>query len=473
MQAAITRGLRTAPPEAGTSANLWLDTVGRRLAFDGLDRDILALLLFYALDDRVEHLADAVSTARGGPNCLRCDHPLLAMLLAASPGEVEARLHPDARLRASGLVHLDDNGDLNVSARLARLVRGSTTPGADPFAQLLGGGLAATLPWDAFAHLGREAEVAAAVLSATLAGRERGTNILLYGPPGTGKTTFAAALAQRVGATLRPVAEQDDAGGEPNRWERLNGLRLAQRLAPPGDTLLLFDEAEDLFVRAAFGDDGLVASSRVFMHRLLELTPVPVIWTANDITVLGPAVLRRMTMCLELKIPGIAVRTRLWRSMGEEAGVPLAEADAARLARLVPTAPAVASTALRATRLAGGDAGTARLIVEGIARAVRGRPAQARPTTRPWSRPTATWWPSPTGWPAPMRRAPCRCCCPARQARARAPTPATWPAAWGWKCCRSAPPTCWAPTCWTRSAFSMPFSAMRSMEVSRFRLSAK
>lgn len=372
MRAAISRGLRTAPADAGTSASLWLDTVSGRLGFDGLDRDILALLLFYALDDRVEHLADAVSTARGGPNCLRCDYPLLGMLLAAMPGDVEARLHSYARLRVSGLVHLDGNGDLNVSARLARLVRSSTTLGADPFAQLLGGGLAATLPWDAFAHLGREAQVAAAVLSAALAGRERGTNILLYGPPGTGKTTFAAALAQRVGATLRSVAEQDDAGGEPDRWERLNGLRLAQRLAPPGDTLLLFDEAEDLFVRHAFGDDGPVASSRVFMHRLLEQTPVPVIWTANDITVLGPAVLRRMTMCLELRIPGIAVRTRLWRSMGEEAGVPLAEADAARLARLVPAAPAVASTALRATRLAGGDAGTARLIVEGIARAVAG-----------------------------------------------------------------------------------------------------
>jgi hypothetical protein len=38
----------------------------------------------------------------------------------------------------------------------------------------------------------------------------------------------------------------------------------------------------------------------------------------------------------------------------------------------VPAAPAVAATALKATRLAGGDAETARLIVEGVARAVRG-----------------------------------------------------------------------------------------------------
>jgi hypothetical protein len=50
----------------------------------------------------------------------------------------------------------------------------------------------------------------------------------------------------------------------------------------------------------------------------------------------------------------------------------LRETDAVRLARLVPAAPAVAATALKATRLAGGGAETARLIVEGVARAVRG-----------------------------------------------------------------------------------------------------
>ena len=62
------------------------------------------------------------------------------------------------------------------------------------------------LPWDAFAHLGQQAEVAASVLRAALVGHEIGVNILLYGPPGTGKTSLAATLAAQVGANLRPVA---------------------------------------------------------------------------------------------------------------------------------------------------------------------------------------------------------------------------------------------------------------------------
>jgi SpoVK/Ycf46/Vps4 family AAA+-type ATPase len=88
-------------------------------------------------------------------------------------------------------------------------------------------------------------------------------NILLYGAPGTGKTSFAATLAARVGARLRPVAEADDDGNEPNRDRRLAGLCLAQRLA--------------------------------------------------DIGALGPAVLRRMTMCLACRVPNLATRTVLWR----------------------------------------------------------------------------------------------------------------------------------------------------------------
>jgi hypothetical protein len=74
------------------------------------------------------------------------------------------------------------------------------------------------------------------------------------------------------------------------------------------------------------------------MHRLLESTPVPVISTANNIRVLGPAEVRRMTMCVRMKVPHIAARTRLWQRMGEVEGVVLAEPEAARLARLVPAA---------------------------------------------------------------------------------------------------------------------------------------
>jgi transitional endoplasmic reticulum ATPase len=363
----------TAPSRvAETPIACWTAELSRVLQLDEVSSRILSLALHYKFDKRVEGLLDVMSECRGGCRRLSRDAGLLALLLDVPSADIAKRLTVAAKLLASGLLQLDRFGCLEVQDRLAALIRQDIRPATDFYDQLLGPCRPASLPWEAFAHLSREADIAASVLRAALAGRETGVSILLYGPPGTGKTSFAATLAARVGARLRPVAEADEDGDEPQRHHRLAGLRLAQRLAPSGGTVLLFDEAEDLFVRRGIHDDEPVTSSRVFIHRLLEELTVPVIWTANDISVLGPAVLRRMTMCLELKVPNLATRTRLWRRMGEAEGVVLQDADAARLARLIPAAPAVASGAMRATRLAGGGAETARLIVEGVARAVRG-----------------------------------------------------------------------------------------------------
>ena len=363
---------RHAADDPATEADRWIAAAADALALDPLDAAILALAVRYGLDRRTETLFDELSSPRRGRPTLHLDAHLFALLLGAPAHEVQARLASTARLQASGLLRVDDDNDLWVLQRLTTLIVRRAPLGPDLASQLLGSTAPEALAWESFAHLGREADIAAALLRAALDGRETGVNVLLYGPPGTGKTSFAAALAARVGAPLRPVVETDDAGGEPMRRERLAGLRLAQHLLPPGSAVLLFDEAEDLFGAHPTSKGDTAQGSRVFMHRLLERSPVPVIWTANDIAALGPAVLRRMTMCLELALPDLAARTRLWRRMGEAEGIALPEAEAARLARLVPAAPAVARTALRGARLAGGGAETARLIVEGVARAVGG-----------------------------------------------------------------------------------------------------
>lgn len=55
-------------------------------------------------------------------------------------------------------------------------------------------------------------------------------------------------LARKIGADLRAVGETDDDGGEPSRRERLAELTMASRmLGQRSDTVLLFDEMEDLF----------------------------------------------------------------------------------------------------------------------------------------------------------------------------------------------------------------------------------
>ncbi|MGH7041727.1 MAG: AAA family ATPase, partial [Acetobacteraceae bacterium] len=181
------------------SADRWIGAIGQRLGLDALEARLLALALLYQVEPHSERLYDAISQSRGGPTCFRRDTSLIALLLGAPRAAVAARLAGEAKLLASGVLHLGAEAQLSTLGRLVSLVHREVPPAADIYDQLLGAGTAEPLGWEAFAHLGREAEIAAEVLRAAVAGREAGVNLLLYGPPGTGKTSLAATVAGRVG----------------------------------------------------------------------------------------------------------------------------------------------------------------------------------------------------------------------------------------------------------------------------------
>lgn len=360
-QPALTRAQR---PFAGLAGALGLDRT---------EEAILTLAADYGAMPGVEVLWDELASQRGGRSMLEANAGLIALFLHVTQAEVAARLRADAPLRAAGLLMMDEERQISVLPRLIRLM-GEPSPPGDLRTALLGPEAKAPLPFAAFGHLGAEAARVRALLRGALAERAPGIHVLLYGPPGTGKTAFAAALAAECGVRLHEVGTQGQDGDELCRAERLSELRLAQRLLAGGDpALLLVDEAEDLF------DPGFELfrraprpGSRAFVHRMLETAPAPVIWTANDLASFGPAVLRRMACCIELRIPPVTVRQRLWEDAAVAEGVALPPGDAASLARLLPAAPALARSAMRAARLAGGDAETVRWAVQGVARAMGG-----------------------------------------------------------------------------------------------------
>jgi len=79
-----------------------------------------------------------------------------------------------------------------------------------------------------------------------------------------------------------------------------------------------------------------------------------------------------MSCCIEVRIPPAPVRERLWRDAADAEGVSLPEGEARTLSHLLPSAPALASSAMRAARLAGGDPATVRWAVTGVVRAMAG-----------------------------------------------------------------------------------------------------
>ncbi|MDE0239203.1 MAG: AAA family ATPase [bacterium] len=366
----------------------------RRLAnstgLSRIDLAILEALLRYRTRPVFESMIDDIF-----------DHPLngrlvftlggrtLPLLLGLSPNAVAGRLGAGAPLLRSGLVAIDrDDGEVTMLDRLSQLVHAPGSANRDVSSLLLDPALASDLDWTDFDHVADDRDHVETLIRGALDTRAPGVNILLYGPPGTGKTEFCKVLAERLGVTLYSVGEADEDGDEPSRRERLQELRLAQRLLTrERRALLVFDEMEDLLGNAA-PDLGFLprrrrgsrgAVSRVFMHRLLEQAPTPTLWTMNDTGHVSPAVLRRMMFAFEMRAPTVRVRTRIWVRQLERYRIPAAPGDARALACEFDATPGVAAGAIAAARLGAGDLATVRRGVRSLSR-VMGRHAPPQET---------------------------------------------------------------------------------------------
>ena len=355
-----------------------LRRLARTTGLTRTDVDVLELVLRYQTQPVIESMIDDVFRSSRRFTPLNVQNPALSALLGVSANTVQGRLRSDSPLVRSGLVCIDTDGDLKALDRLNRLAAAPAGSGLDVHRLLLDAAPASELDWSDFDHVAHDRDHIARVITGALESGAPGVNILLYGPPGTGKTEFCKALAERLAVSLYSVGESDDKGDEPVRGERLQELRLAQRLlAGHGGSLLLFDEMEDLladpfpawglfgpFSRSAFRNTG----SKVFMHRLLEAAPTPTLWTMNSTRGVSETILRRMMFALELRRPTPQVRARIWARQLARHGIEAPSEDALSLAREFEATPGVGAGATVAAGLAGGGIAEVRHGVRSLSR---------------------------------------------------------------------------------------------------------
>jgi len=355
------------------------------LGLDADERELFELVLRYPQIYILENLMDRLSdTLKGIPQAL-------AYLLGLERVALQRLLLPEAALVNSGLVTVnvagrylsslegEDRDYLQVPTALRYSLQQSFDGPEVLRAAIFGPPLAAGLRWDDFAHLGADRDLIAGVLGGAARQGARGVNLLLHGPPGCGKTELCKTIAARLGLTLFAAGETGPQGGEMRLGERLKALRLMQGLAAQRTgTVLLFDEMEDLQPGYVGGYGGPQTRSKVFFNRLLEANPVPVLWTANDVDHFDPAILRRMTLAIELKLPGARARARLWQRLVSGSAIVCAPEGLKSLAEEVEIAPGLAASAVRAAELASGGLVEVRRAADGMAQAVHGRhPAPA------------------------------------------------------------------------------------------------
>ena len=398
--ARVWRRVRMASSTALAAArNVRPDRTARRLRhlarttrLSRTDTAILELLLHRRTGSLVAMMIDALFEdlhwRRSG---FGVNNPFVPRLLGLSAAAVHRRLAPDAPLLTSGLVSIDDDGDLTLINRMTRLHWVPREGGFEVQRLLLDEAGPGELCWSDFDHVAGDRDHLERILRGALRNGQKGVNVLVYGPPGTGKTEFCKTLAARLEAPLYVVGETDAAGGEPSRQERIQELRLAQRLlAEDRRSILLFDEMEDLLsgqgevLAALLGSRRIparsVEGSKVFMNRLLEQTPVPILWTSNAARWTSPVLLRRMMFALELRQPPPRVRARIWARHLAHHGIEAAEEDAHALAREFDVTPGVASGVTVAAGLGGGTVTDVRRGVRGLARVLSGdKPPVQRP----------------------------------------------------------------------------------------------
>ncbi|TNF36306.1 MAG: AAA family ATPase, partial [Gammaproteobacteria bacterium] len=180
----------------------------------------------------------------------------------------------------------------------------------------------------------------------------KGANVLVYGPPGTGKTEMVKTLAAELGVSLHEIGIFLADGDPIDPMGRLRSYRWAQHmLADTPDSLLLFDEIEDVFPKGGIFFAAAKHAGKGWINRMLEENPVPTFWLSNEIGQLDPAMIRRFDLVVEIKAPNAKTRQRLLQDAVSDLKVtPRWVQDIARNENL---APAHLERAARVARLSG------------------------------------------------------------------------------------------------------------------------
>jgi len=358
---AVRRGLRQLHVKAEQQASRvrlprWLEVNCARIAVLIGIGDVEKWILAFAILLHQEPLLQEISDLLG-----EVDHPrmirILAVLLDLPDADIRRALAPTAALAQSGLLKIKSLiADLPMHYSLELLNQGFAdrmmSAANDPMILLRDTIMptpAAELALADYVHVPSVQQIVLPLLRHALNSGQRGVNVLLHGQPGTGKTQLTRVLAKAVKARLFEVSGEDDEGDPIDGEKRLRAFRAALCVVSRSKTLLVFDEAEDVFSCGDyyFGSRGPAQKSKSWVNRTLENNPVPCLWITNSIHGVDPAFIRRFDVVQELPIPTCRQRTRMIENVCGTLATP---ALVRRLAGAESLAPAVVTRAASVAR---------------------------------------------------------------------------------------------------------------------------
>ena len=232
---------------------------------------------------------------------------------------------------------------------------------------LLGKKQKSTLKWTDFDFLENKKDLASKLLSASCKNKKMGINILLYGTVGSGKTEFAKLLANNAQIDMFSVISKQGKK-EALREERLQDLYSKQAiLERTNNSCILFDEAEDVMNRG-FSEYG--KASKSYLNQIIEKTPVPIIWTTNNILDVDAAFLRRMTYTIEFEKLSEETRLTIWEKAVRKNKLKIDKLKLSELNKNYEIPPSLIVSSVESTKLINGTQDDIEAFAESVARVV-------------------------------------------------------------------------------------------------------
>ncbi len=248
---------------------------------------------------------------------------VLAGILAIPPVEVRQALSTDGLLNKTGLLRLDRDEHTNLEYQVRILDEISDVLLDEDQPEIMESlkrfftlGKQPRLLVKDFEHIQKDYDILFRYLKASSEKGLVGSNVLIYGPPGTGKSELVRTLATDLGCALYEVTTTDGDDDAIMYQGRVDSYQLCQQvLKRKKNTLILFDEIEDVFVRDGsmerFGIRTSTDSKKGWFNMVLEENQIPSIWVSNVISHIDEAILRRFDYVMELKTPPRKTRIKI------------------------------------------------------------------------------------------------------------------------------------------------------------------
>jgi SpoVK/Ycf46/Vps4 family AAA+-type ATPase len=306
------------------------------------------ILEFLTLLKQYEILNDAVGLLGSELNTTQTKQAL-SIILDIKSKHIDSAFASDSKLSKSSLVTIDKSNNHSIDMKLDSISNAfldNLLNLDEDISVMIKDSIKAcsksSLKLKDYKHLSSDIDIVLPYLKNAINTKQSGVNILLYGKPGTGKTELAKVIAKKLKVKLFEVSYTDEDDEPIDGTARLKAYKSAQALLSDKKTLLMYDEAEDIFESGGgFFSPPTRQKDKAWINRGLETNTIPTIWITNNIYSIDNALVRRFDMSIEIPIPVKSKREEIIKNHSKNL---LNEQSIKDLAKNENIAPALIST---------------------------------------------------------------------------------------------------------------------------------